>query len=135
MVTVATNIAGRGTDIGLDAERARAGGLHVIAAMRNRSRRIDRQLIGRSARHGDPGSAEAHASRSTTRCSRASGPRWLRRAAAALRARRPLPRCWRAPLFALAQRLAEWHDRSLRRQLRRADRAGDELFGFAGGTE
>ncbi len=57
-VTVATNMAGRGTDIRLDAAASAAGGLHVLATMRNRARRIDRQLMGRAARHGDPGSAE-----------------------------------------------------------------------------
>ncbi len=57
-ITVATRMAGRGTDIRLaDAVRA-AGGLHVICCQHNPNRRIDRQLIGRSARQGDPGSAE-----------------------------------------------------------------------------
>jgi preprotein translocase subunit SecA len=57
-VTVATNMAGRGTDIRLEANAADAGGLHVIAAQFHRSSRVDRQLIGRSARQGDPGSAQ-----------------------------------------------------------------------------
>jgi preprotein translocase subunit SecA len=57
-VTVATNLAGRGTDIKLAPETAAAGGLHVIACGRNRSRRIDRQLSGRAARQGAPGSVE-----------------------------------------------------------------------------
>jgi preprotein translocase subunit SecA len=54
-VTVATNMAGRGTDIKLDAEIAAKGGLHVIGTERHESRRIDRQLAGRCARQGDPG--------------------------------------------------------------------------------
>ncbi|MDA0833761.1 MAG: helicase-related protein [Planctomycetota bacterium] len=55
-VTIATNMAGRGTDIKLtDAARA-AGGLHVIATEMHTSIRIDRQLVGRAARQGDPGS-------------------------------------------------------------------------------
>jgi preprotein translocase subunit SecA len=58
MVTVTTNMAGRGTDIRVDAEVARRGGLHVIACQHNRARRIDRQLCGRTARQGDPGSCE-----------------------------------------------------------------------------
>ncbi|MGK0440329.1 MAG: preprotein translocase subunit SecA [Pseudohongiellaceae bacterium] len=58
-ITVATNMAGRGTDIELGKGVAELGGLHVIALNRNSSRRIDRQLYGRCARQGDPGSAEA----------------------------------------------------------------------------
>ncbi len=58
-VTIATNMAGRGTDIALDPTVIEKGGLHVIALSRNDSRRIDRQLYGRCARQGDPGSAEA----------------------------------------------------------------------------
>lgn len=55
-VTIATNMAGRGTDILLKEDVRQAGGLHVIATELHSSKRIDRQLIGRSARQGDPGS-------------------------------------------------------------------------------
>jgi len=55
-VTVATNMAGRGTDIKLSNELKAAGGLHVIATEMHSSKRIDRQLVGRAARQGDPGS-------------------------------------------------------------------------------
>ena len=57
-ITIATNIAGRGTDISLKQEAISLGGLHVIIANLNDNFRIDRQLIGRSARQGDPGSYE-----------------------------------------------------------------------------
>ncbi len=57
-VTVATNMAGRGTDIKLDKEAENVGGLHVISTTRHSSRRIDRQLRGRCARLGDPGSSK-----------------------------------------------------------------------------
>ena len=57
-VTVATRMAGRGTDIVLGPGVAALGGLHVICCQHNPSRRLDRQLIGRAARQGDPGSAE-----------------------------------------------------------------------------
>jgi preprotein translocase subunit SecA len=57
-VTVATNMAGRGTDIKLTPEVAKAGGLHVIGTERHESLRIDRQLVGRCARQGDPGHAQ-----------------------------------------------------------------------------
>ena len=54
-VTVATNMAGRGTDIMLDEKARQAGGLKVLGTERHDSRRIDNQLIGRSGRQGDPG--------------------------------------------------------------------------------
>ncbi len=56
-VTIATNMAGRGTDIKLGAGVADVGGLHVIGTERHEARRIDRQLRGRCARQGDPGSS------------------------------------------------------------------------------
>jgi preprotein translocase subunit SecA len=58
-ITIATNMAGRGTDIKLGRGVDRIGGLHVIATERHESNRIDRQLFGRCARQGDPGSAQA----------------------------------------------------------------------------
>ena len=59
-VTVATNMAGRGTDIELTEASRRAGGLHVILTEFSDSRRIDRQLYGRAGRQGDPGSFESY---------------------------------------------------------------------------
>jgi preprotein translocase subunit SecA len=56
-VTIATNMAGRGTDIRLSPGVAEAGGLHVFGTERHEARRIDRQLAGRAGRQGDPGSA------------------------------------------------------------------------------
>jgi preprotein translocase subunit SecA len=61
-IIVSTNMAGRGTDIKLDKEALLAGGLHVIGTTRHHSRRIDRQLRGRSARGGDPGSSKFYVS-------------------------------------------------------------------------
>lgn len=57
-ITIATNMAGRGTDIKLDPGVADIGGLYVMGTVRHQSRRIDRQLRGRSARLGDPGSSK-----------------------------------------------------------------------------
>ena len=57
-VTIATNMAGRGTDIKLGPGVAELGGLHVIGSERHESRRIDRQLRGRCSRQGDPGSSQ-----------------------------------------------------------------------------
>ena len=57
-VTIATNMAGRGTDIKLDDEARAAGGLKIIGTERHESRRIDNQLRGRSGRQGDPGESQ-----------------------------------------------------------------------------
>ncbi len=57
-VTLATNIAGRGTDIVLDKDAKKAGGLFVLGSERHESRRIDNQLRGRSGRQGDPGATQ-----------------------------------------------------------------------------
>ena len=61
-VTIATNMAGRGTDIKLDDEARRAGGLKIIGTERHESRRIDNQLRGRSGRQGDPGESRFYIS-------------------------------------------------------------------------
>ena len=61
-ITVATNMAGRGTDIKLGEDVAKAGGLHVVGTTRHQSRRIDRQLRGRCARQGDPGTSKFYVS-------------------------------------------------------------------------
>lgn len=58
-ITIATNMAGRGTDIKLDPKVDILGGLHVVASEPHESARVDRQLFGRAARHGDPGSVLA----------------------------------------------------------------------------
>ena len=61
-VTIATNMAGRGTDIKLDEESRAAGGLKIIGTERHESRRIDNQLRGRSGRQGDPGESRFYLS-------------------------------------------------------------------------
>ena len=63
-ITIATNMAGRGTDIKIPAEALEAGGLHVIGISPNDSKRTDRQLVGRAARQGQPGSAQFFAAAS-----------------------------------------------------------------------
>jgi preprotein translocase subunit SecA len=134
VVTVATNIAGRGTDIALD-ERARAaGGLHVIATMRNASRRIDRQLVGRAARHGDPGSAEALLALDDALFVE-SGPRALCRVLADCARGGRVPGALAHPLVAWTQARTEWRQRALRAHLRHSERHAEQTFAFAGGVE
>jgi preprotein translocase subunit SecA len=62
IVTIATNMAGRGTDIKLSAEVKAAGGLAIVGTERHESRRVDRQLRGRAGRQGDPGSSQFYVS-------------------------------------------------------------------------
>ena len=61
-VTIATNMAGRGTDIKLSPESVQAGGLYILGTERHESRRIDNQLRGRSGRQGDPGESRFYIS-------------------------------------------------------------------------
>ena len=61
-ITIATNLAGRGTDIKLSDQVKQLGGMHVVVAVCQLSSRMDRQLIGRCGRQGDPGSAQVFVS-------------------------------------------------------------------------
>ena len=124
-ITVATNMAGRGTDIRLGPGVAARGGLHVILTEFHESPRIDRQLVGRCARQGDPGSWEAVVCREDE-LFRAFLPR-LRRALHAL-----------PPLLALfglrrlAQSAAEARHGRDRRRLLAAERAARRNLALAG---
>jgi preprotein translocase subunit SecA len=106
-ITVATSMAGRGTDIALDGAVAERGGLHVMLCQANPSRRVDLQFLGRCARRGEPGSCEVlHCVESEPLRAwlPAAHARWMRRGEE-LRPR---------PLAALLVRLALW--RARRRQ-------------------
>ena len=138
VVTVATNMAGRGTDIQLDTAARAAGGLHVLACMRNRARRIDRQLMGRCARQGDPGSAQAMVALDDALLTSMT-PAWLRDLAKLSSrinaADGKVAALISGPLLWLAQRLAEAQDSAHRRHLCQQDRQLRDLCGFAGLTE
>ena len=131
-ITVATNMAGRGTDIVLAAASRDAGGLHVICCQQNAARRIDRQLLGRCARQGDPGSAEYFIS--------LEGPMLGRiRIAAILNISFKnnilynLPLYGSAlPLLRLAQRAAERRHEVEREALMRQDQRMGDWFAFSG---
>jgi preprotein translocase subunit SecA len=112
-ITVATNIAGRGTDIALEVGVAERGGLHVISCQHNASRRIDRQLIGRCARRGDPGSAQALLALDKPLIARFA-PRWLARAVGSKGMDSPQ---W---LVRLLVRLPQWIEENRQRAQRRA---------------
>ena len=131
-ITVATNMAGRGTDIRLGDGVARLGGLHVILTDRHEAARIDRQLIGRCARQGDPGSFEMILSLEDAILEHSP---LLRRTVAVL-ARVP----WLADrlgglILRVAQRRREHFDSRRRRLWARADVRLDNRLAFSGRPE
>ncbi len=135
-ITVATNMAGRGTDIRLDAGVAEIGGLQVIATERHEAGRIDRQLFGRCGRQGDPGTSEALVSLEDELVTvHVSKPfKWM--AKAFLRRRDSWVARWLGKiLFHRAQRAAErLHARMRRDLLKMDDKLGDALA-FSGRPE
>lgn len=131
-ITVATNMAGRGTDIKISDEVAILGGLHVVLTEYHDSRRIDRQLVGRCGRQGDPGSHEAIVALDDT-LFRQHAPHlaaWLARVA--------LLRGGRLPAFAasalrhVAQKSAARLHVRQRRDAVRSDGEADRTLAFAG---
>lgn len=122
-VTIATRMAGRGTDIALDASALRAGGLHIIACQRNESSRMDRQLLGRCARHGQPGSAETWICSSFSGESATRPPSKLQRCSSGVNASSTrLSTLWHRWQARLAQWLEEQRQISIRRHLQDQDR-------------
>jgi Preprotein translocase subunit SecA (ATPase, RNA helicase) len=118
-VTVATNMAGRGTDIKIAESVRLAGGLHVICTELNRSARVDRQLIGRAARQGDPGSYRIFVSLEDPILEALGEAEWTRLQDLARRHCRSsseLPVSWLRH-FRRAQRRLERQDRVARKQL------------------
>ena len=126
-ITVATNMAGRGTDIRLGPGVAELGGLHVLATERHDARRIDRQLFGRGGRQGDPGSYQAIVSLEDEIVRELFGTY-------AARLGRRFPRAGR-PLVAAAQRMAERHNARTRRELLRIDDHLSDMLAFTGRPE
>jgi len=129
-ITVATNMAGRGTDIRLGPGVADAGGLHVIATERHEARRIDRQLAGRGGRQGDPGTFEAIISLEDELIG--SHARTTRRVAAGfVRPDGSVPRRLARLVVRRAQRAAERRHARARRDLVRVDDHLDTALAFS----
>lgn len=132
-ITIATNMAGRGTDIKLGPGVAELGGLHVIATERHESGRVDRQLFGRAGRQGDPGSAQAFVS-AEDELIRRFLPATLQRALKRVLERRlPQHRKLTEMAFGLAQRRAQHLAFKQRQSVMRADTWLGEALSFAGG--
>ena len=134
-ITVATNMAGRGTDIRLGPGVAECGGLHVIVTERHEAGRIDRQLMGRCARQGDPGSAEAILSLEDDLIA-LYFPRLLRWAfGKTARQGRPLARSAGELPMRIAQRLLEGKHARMRRALQKMDERLQDVLAFSGRPE
>ena len=133
-VTVATNMAGRGTDIVLGEGVAARGGLHVILTEYNESRRIDRQLVGRSARQGDPGSAEAIVALDDEIFT-SQAPRWVAWLQGRAAASGVVPGWGLALLRWRAQGRIEQHSREARENNLRQDRRLAQVLAFSGRGE
>jgi preprotein translocase subunit SecA len=117
-ITVSTNMAGRGTDIPLGKGAEELGGLHLISCQHNTSRRIDRQLLGRCARQGNPGSAQTLISFDKPLIARIF-PAWLKRFAGDEGLCHPQ---WLVRLIVLLpQWLEEAHQRAQRREMKEHD--------------
>jgi preprotein translocase subunit SecA len=131
-ITVTTNMSGRGTDIELGRGVKALGGLHVICCQLNSARRIDRQLAGRAARQGDPGSVETLLSLDNALLARAL-PAPVR--AGLRRVAHVLP-SWAVRALARAPQWAEEHSQRVqRRRLIEHDERSARQLGFGGPAE
>ena len=131
-ITVATNMAGRGTDIRLAPGIAEQGGLHVLASERHEARRIDRQLFGRGGRQGDPGSFQTIVSLEDEFMREFYGKKLLRLFTGRSK---PLPGWIGRLLVALAQSAAERYHSRLRRELLKQDDNLNDMLAFSGRGE
>ena len=137
-ITVATNMAGRGTDIDVSAAVCASGGLHVLCCQLNPSRRIDRQLLGRAARQGQPGSAESWIALDSQRLAADTWGRLAARLmAVAASAADGAPR-WCSPWLRLCLRALQHHDEGRQAHARtthfRQDCAAERGLSFSKGT-
>jgi preprotein translocase subunit SecA len=134
-ITVATNMAGRGTDIALGPGVEELGGLHVISLSLNDSYRIDRQLFGRSARQGDPGSAEAILSLQDSALAGHYGPTVVSMLKRMTKPGQPLPGFISRSILRLPQKRHEARQCRIRKQLMKQDRRLRRTLAFSGRFE
>jgi preprotein translocase subunit SecA len=131
-VTVATNMAGRGTDIQLHPAVRNAGGLHVILTEYHESRRVDRQLFGRAGRQGDPGSYESIVALDDELFRRFAGSQLLQLMNKGARSTWPIPPVIARALRSYSQSGAERLHRRARRIALAQDQRLNKILGFAG---
>jgi len=131
-ITISTNMAGRGTDIKLGRGVAEMGGLHVIATERHESGRIDRQLFGRCARQGDPGSAQAFMSVEDELIQRFVPATMRNRLAVAVKRRTPGARRLTEAALIQAQRAAQRLAYQQRRNVLKMDTWLEDALSFTG---
>jgi preprotein translocase subunit SecA len=134
-ITVATNMAGRGTDIELGPGVEELGGLHVISLSLNDSYRIDRQLYGRCARQGDPGSAEAILSLEDAALTNYFAPPVLKFMANLASTGKPVPGFVSRLILRLPQRSHEKKQCRMRKALMKQDKRLRRTLAFAGRFE
>lgn len=133
-ITIATNMAGRGTDIKLGPGVAELGGLHVIATERHESRRVDRQLFGRAARQGDPGSAQAFVSTEDELLRRYLPKTLYPKLVSIIRQGFPLKQASAETGFSLAQKRAQKVAFRQRRAVLKMDDWLEEALAFTGAS-
>jgi preprotein translocase subunit SecA len=131
-ISVATNMAGRGTDIRLAPGIIESGGLHVLATERHEARRIDRQLFGRGGRQGDPGSYQTIVSLEDEFISGFYGTGLVRLFG---NRKKPLPHWFGKLIVAVAQASAERYHSRLRRELLKQDDNLSDMLAFSGRGE
>jgi preprotein translocase subunit SecA len=134
-IMVATNMAGRGTDIRIRQDVADLGGLYVLATERHDSRRIDRQLFGRGGRQGDPGSYQSIVSLEDELVGEVYGKRLVQLADKVWGSNRRLPEWLGVLLLSIAQQISERHHAYTRRTLLRVDDYLSDLLAFTGRPE
>lgn len=131
-VTIATNIAGRGTDIKLSDKSLKTGGLHIVRCHLNHSRRIDRQVNGRCARNGQPGTVETILAIDDPLTALYT-PNWI---IAVLRGvyptNKPLPKRVSKLIIAVSQLRAKWSARRQRWRLKQNTRQARKLLAVRG---
>ncbi len=135
MVTVATNMAGRGTDIKLGPGVEELGGLHVVSLSLNDSYRVDRQLFGRCARQGDPGTAEAILSLEDPMLVNHFSGLTMRLLRSLCSSRRPIPAVISRSLLRSPQKGFESCQRRIRKALTKQDKRLRRTLAFSGRFE